>query len=230
MPLIAAVLVFWRFRRPPRPLPPREWADAAFAKLERDAVGGRGTCHSRGSHRARVHRTAFRHPRAKLTTEELLAAAEQAAWPVEQADPLRRLLEECDRAKFAGDVPDEDECQRLLDRGREWVDLVCPDTRARSTARKRPADSRPVQRQRIRPDRRTVLEGPLRPGSPISFRHMIQRADVIEDSAPLARAIAPSSSNVVRLQIQFFESSKIFSGSRAQRQQRFVSRLLERSS
>jgi hypothetical protein len=56
-------------------------------------------------------------------------ATEQAAWSVEQADSLRRLLEECDRAKFAGEIPDDDGCRSLLVRGREWVDLVSTDAR-----------------------------------------------------------------------------------------------------
>lgn len=128
VPLIAAVLVFWRFRRPPRALPPREWADAAFAKLERDASGGLALVTAIAAIVRGFIERHFGIPAPKLTSEELLAAAEQAGWPVEQTDPLRRLLEECDRAKFAGDVPDEDECLRLLACGREWVDLVCPVT------------------------------------------------------------------------------------------------------
>ena len=65
-------------------------------------------------------------PASKLTTEELLVAAERAAWPVEHSDSIQRLLGECDRAKFAGNVPDNDGCRSLLARGRDWVDLVCP--------------------------------------------------------------------------------------------------------
>ena len=117
VPLIAAVLVFRRFRRPPGPLPPREWADAAFAKLERDASGGLALVTAIAAIVRGFIERHFGIPAPKLTSEELLAAAEQAGWPVEQTDPLRRLLEECDRAKFAGDVPDEDECLRLLARG-----------------------------------------------------------------------------------------------------------------
>jgi hypothetical protein len=128
VPLIAAMLVFRRFRRPPRPLPPREWADAAFAKLERDAAGGPALVTAVAAIVRGFVERHFGIPAPRLTTEELLTAAEQASWPVEQTNPLRRLLEECDRAKFAGDVPDEDDCQRLLARGREWVELVSPDT------------------------------------------------------------------------------------------------------
>ena len=128
VPLITAVLLFWRLRRPASPLPPRDWADAAFAKLERDAAGGSALVTAVAAIVRGFIERHFGIPAPKLTTEELLAAAEQAGWPVEQTDPLRRLLEECDRAKFAGDVPEEDDCQRLLARGREWVDLICPHT------------------------------------------------------------------------------------------------------
>jgi hypothetical protein len=127
VPLVVAVVVFWRFRRPPRPSPPREWAEAAFAKLERDAGGGPAMVTAVAAIVRGFIERHFGIPASRLTTEELLAAAEQASWPVEQTDPLRRLLEECDRAKFAGDVPDEDKCQRLVARGREWVELVSPE-------------------------------------------------------------------------------------------------------
>ena len=40
VPLVVVALIAWRFRRPSRPLPPREWAELAFVKLEREDVGG----------------------------------------------------------------------------------------------------------------------------------------------------------------------------------------------
>ena len=126
MPLVVVAFIAWRFRRPSRPLPPREWAELAFAKLEREDVGGAELVTAVAAIVRGFIERKFGIPAPKLTTEELLTATEQAAWPLEQADSLRQLLEECDRAKFAGDIPDADGCRRLLERGREWVDIVCP--------------------------------------------------------------------------------------------------------
>ena len=67
-------------------------------------------------------------PAPKLTTMELLVAAEQAGWAVEVSESLGRLLEICDRAKFAGDVPDDDGSRDLLAGGRDWVNRVSSNT------------------------------------------------------------------------------------------------------
>ena len=64
-------------------------------------------------------------PAPRLTTPELLAATEKASRPVEETDALRGILDFCDRAKFAGDIPDDDGCRSLLARSRDWVDNVC---------------------------------------------------------------------------------------------------------
>jgi hypothetical protein len=103
------------------PVPPGEWALARLAKL--DAPGATGA--------AAVERVAdvlrtfverrFAIPATKLTTGELLAAARAQGWPVEQADALRVILDECDRAKFAGDVPDHDGCRRLVRLAVDWL-------------------------------------------------------------------------------------------------------------
>jgi len=127
--LLAAVVAVaaWRARHRPKPVPPREWAAAAFDRLERDTASGAALVEGVAAVvRAFVERR-FGIPAPKLTTQELLAAAEAGGWQVEQTDPLRGLLEECDRAKFAGDVPDDAGCRGLLARGREWVNGVGPD-------------------------------------------------------------------------------------------------------
>jgi hypothetical protein len=67
-------------------------------------------------------------PAPKLTTTELLMSAEQAGWPVEVSKSLGRLLEICDRAKFAGDVPGNDGSRNLLAGGRDWVNSVSSDS------------------------------------------------------------------------------------------------------
>ena len=127
--VIVVVVVAWRMRRRPKPVPPREWAVAAFDRLERNAASRAALVEGVATVVRGFIDRRFGIPAPKLTTAELLAAVEQAAWPVEQTDPLRRLLDDCDRAKFAGDVPDDDGCRSLLARGREWVNQVSPDPR-----------------------------------------------------------------------------------------------------
>jgi uncharacterized protein DUF4381 len=131
IPLIAASIAAWRLRKSPKPLPPREWALVAFTALERDFPDGQTLVTAIAAVLRSLIERQFGIPAPKLTTEELLTRIDQSAWPVEHTDPLRRLLEECDRAKFAADVPDHDGCQLLLTQSREWVDLVCPEPQTR---------------------------------------------------------------------------------------------------
>jgi hypothetical protein len=126
--MLAALAFAVRARRRPKPVPPREWALASFDNLEHESRSREALVEGIAVVLRGFIERRFGIPAAKLTTEELLVAAERAAWPVEHADPIRSLLGECDRAKFAGDIPDDDGCRDLLARGREWVDQVCPDT------------------------------------------------------------------------------------------------------
>jgi hypothetical protein len=127
--VLAAGVAAWRLAGRPKPVPPGEWALAALAKLE---AGDAATPQARAEVVERVAmilRTfverKFAIPATKLTTAELAAAAGEQGWPVEQADPLRVLLEESDRAKFAGDVPDDDRCRGLVRDAVDWVHDVC---------------------------------------------------------------------------------------------------------
>ena len=121
------VAIGLRIRRRPESIPVHEWAAAAFERLERTGASGAGLVEGVAAVVRGFIDRRFGIAATRLTTEELLVAAEQAGWPVEQTDSLRRLLGECDRAKFAGDIPDNDGCRSLLARGREWVDQVSPD-------------------------------------------------------------------------------------------------------
>jgi hypothetical protein len=56
-----------------------------------------------------------------LTTTELLAECAKADWSQERTAPLRELLERCDRAKFAGDIPDAAEMETLRSRAVAWM-------------------------------------------------------------------------------------------------------------
>jgi hypothetical protein len=127
--ILVVAVVAWRVRRQPKPVPPRQWAATAFDRLERGTAAAAALVDGVAAVVRGFIDRRFGIPATKLTTAELLAAAEQAGWPVEQTDPLRLLLDDCDRAKFAGDVPDDDGCRNLLTRGREWVNLVSPDPR-----------------------------------------------------------------------------------------------------
>ena len=119
----AAVLLALRrrWRERARALPPGAWATAELDRLGRERVSG-GELAERVAAVLRefVER---RHglPASKLTTTELAAAAERAGWPAESVAVLRELLGRCDRAKFAGEAPDEAESAQLLARAREWV-------------------------------------------------------------------------------------------------------------
>ncbi len=117
--------VGWRLRRKPAPIAPGDWATAAFARLERDGVGGAALVERVATVLREFIDRRFGIPASRLTTPELLAAAEQAGRPVEETDALRRVLDRCDRAKFAGDVPDDNGCRDLLAGARQWVHDVC---------------------------------------------------------------------------------------------------------
>jgi len=126
--LVPTFVVAWRIWKSPKRLPPRDWALTALAALERDNLSGETLVTAVAAIVRGLIEREFGVPAPKLTTEELLTTSQQSAWPVEHTEPLRLLLEECDRAKFAGDVPDSDGCRDLLARGREWVELVCPSS------------------------------------------------------------------------------------------------------
>jgi len=129
---IALAVLAWWMRPSPAPIPPRQWAMAAFERLEGDTSSPVDVVNGIAAVVRGFIERQFGIPAPKLTTEELLAAAQQAPWPVEQTDLLRGLLEDFDRVKFAGDIPDDAERGSLLVRSREWVSLVCPSPNQRS--------------------------------------------------------------------------------------------------
>ena len=121
---LAALVVVWARSRKAKPVPPGEWALAALAKLDASGTTGAAAVERVAAIlRAFVERR-FAIPATQLTTAELSAAAGEQAWPVERAESLRALLDECDRAKFAGDVPDDDGCRRLLRLAVDWVNAA----------------------------------------------------------------------------------------------------------
>jgi hypothetical protein len=119
------VLIAVRSRRRRGELvPPYEAAVAALTQLgAADAPGAEAVERVATVLRTFVERR-FAIPATKLTTAELLAAAREQGWAVEQTDALGLILDQCDRAKFAGDVPDNDGCRGLIRRAVDWLDDV----------------------------------------------------------------------------------------------------------
>ncbi len=124
--LVALVvpLVMWRRARRAKPVPPDEWARAALAELATSRAPGGVIAERVAAILRRFVERRFAIPATKLTTAELSAATVQQGWAVEEAEALRVLLDQCDRAKFAGDAPDNDGCRRLIAAAVDWVNDV----------------------------------------------------------------------------------------------------------
>ncbi|MBA4067105.1 MAG: hypothetical protein C0501_26040 [Isosphaera sp.] len=121
-----AAVVAWRLRRKPAPVLPEVWAAAEFDRVERADLAPA----------ARVERAAavlrefvarrLGIPAPTLTTAELLAASETAGRPGGEVEALRGLLDRCDRAKYAGDVPGDDDSREVVADCRRWIEGVGP--------------------------------------------------------------------------------------------------------
>jgi hypothetical protein len=121
--------LLWRMRRKPKPISPEEWAAMGFDRLEREGFSGAALVDGTAMVLRGFIDRRYGIPAPKLTTAEVLVAAKQAGWTVEISESLLRLLEICDRAKFAGDIPDDDGCRDLLAGGRDWINRICSDSR-----------------------------------------------------------------------------------------------------
>lgn len=123
--MIAAVLLAAQVRRrKARFVPPCEQAVAELVEVETRGLRG-SECALRVSEvLRRFIELRFAIPATKLTTGELLATATQQGWAVEEADALRVILDECDRAKFTGDVPNDDWHRRLVRLAVDWLNHI----------------------------------------------------------------------------------------------------------
>ncbi len=119
----AAVLMGWR-RRPPVPVSAEARALAALEKLAGSCVPVAQRVEEVAAIVREFIESRFAIAASKQTTAELLAAATEQGWPVEPTHTLRLLLEECDRAKFAGNLPDDDGCRRLIGRAWDWINDI----------------------------------------------------------------------------------------------------------
>jgi hypothetical protein len=120
--LVVAIVV-WARKRKAKPVPPAEWALAALAKLEASELTGAEAVERVAAILRRFIERRFAIPATKLTTAELSAVAGEQEWPVERAEPLGAILDACDRAKFAGDVP-ADGGRQLVRLAVDWVNAT----------------------------------------------------------------------------------------------------------
>ena len=118
------VLAVWMRQRGRKSIPPAERAREALARLVRGDMCGDVVPEQVAAILREFVERRFAVPATKLTTTELSAATAQQGWPIEQSEALRAVLDECDRAKFAGDTPDDDGCRRLIRTAGDWVDHV----------------------------------------------------------------------------------------------------------
>lgn len=121
--LVTAVVVWWRTRLPV-PVSAEAQALAALELMEGSSVPVAQQVEEVATIVRKFIESRFGIAARKQTTAELLAAAAEQGWPVEPTHTLRLLLEECDRAKFAGDLPDDDGCRRLIGRARDWINDI----------------------------------------------------------------------------------------------------------
>lgn len=109
------------------PVPPNTWAERELDRLERDRAMDRTDSRIAVDRLAAILREyverRFAVPAPRFTTAELHAAALAAEWPAERSNPLRDLLEVCDRAKFAGESPDD---SALIAVARVWIAAAKP--------------------------------------------------------------------------------------------------------
>jgi hypothetical protein len=125
---VLVVVVVRRLRAVPPPVPPREWAERELDRLERDAGLERISPREAADRLAGILRQftegRFGLPATRLTTVELVAACEANDEIGDHTPPLRSLLEACDRAKFAGDVPDVPAFLEQIGAARAWIGLA----------------------------------------------------------------------------------------------------------
>jgi len=117
-------VVRWLRQKPPAVFP-KDWAETAFDQLVRSEQTGEALVAGTAAILREFIKRQFGVPATTLTTSELLATPTQP-WSVEQANTLTWILERCDRAKFAGDIPDDSGCRDVCARCRQWVHDVSP--------------------------------------------------------------------------------------------------------
>lgn len=138
--LLGAAGVLWQCQRRPETLTPRQWALKQWekweVKLQSRKDDGSTEATEDSDHRVLANEVAgivreylerrWGWPARSWTTAEVLAAAAQAGWPIEQTDMLQRLLDICDRLRFATHEENGTAGRHLLAAARAWLDAIDP--------------------------------------------------------------------------------------------------------
>jgi hypothetical protein len=126
--IFAAVLIVVLIRKSrskPPPVAPGEWAESELDRLERNHALERIAGFQAADRLAAILREfmerRFGLSATKLTTAELVVEFGKASWPVERNEEIQRILERCDLAKFAGEPPETQDLQVLLNDSRRFV-------------------------------------------------------------------------------------------------------------
>lgn len=126
--LLLSVLLWLALRKKPAVcLTPYQIAMRDLEKTRGYAAGGQDKAFAAATSDAVRHylENAYKMPAPERTTEEFLAEAARHAWlRGELAARLRRFLEFCDLAKFAGQEFGTAEREQLLDAAREFLDAA----------------------------------------------------------------------------------------------------------
>lgn len=122
--IAVAIAIVRRARAVPPPIPPAEWAERELDRLDRDSALDRIDARTASERFAAILREfverRFGLPASRLTTAELRRACAAAEWRAEIADWLLEALDRCDRAKFAGLLPDSSELATQIGAARQW--------------------------------------------------------------------------------------------------------------
>ena len=128
--ILVALIALWKFLHrvipPPPPVPAHRTAFDSLNKLEQDSIWTTPNVDASAVALSLILRTyieeRFGIQAPDLTTEEfLLSVEEQAPWSDEKQDGLKRFFTATDRIKFAGDRPQKEVLDELMESVKEFV-------------------------------------------------------------------------------------------------------------
>jgi hypothetical protein len=130
--ITVVVVLVRKSRAASPPIPPNDWAELELDRVERDHSLKRIDSRVATERLAEIVREfverRFGLSATRLTTSELQLSCETAEWPADRTARLRNILEACDRAKFAGVLPDDAGTLSLIGAVRAWIEDVKPET------------------------------------------------------------------------------------------------------
>lgn len=132
--VVLVIVLVRKSRATPPPIPPHERAERELDRVERDHALERTEARAATDRLAAILREfverCFGLLATRLTTSELRTACATAEWTADRTTPLCDLLEQCDRAKFAGTTPSAAELHSLITASRAWIAAARPDPAA----------------------------------------------------------------------------------------------------